>query len=370
MGVCIVHQYYPGFIDVVPNSQFILDAPDLRGSVQVISHARPLIVTDFANKLICIDEHDAHMTRIAHAILNIDDDAISATATVIEGRSAPIFAIEKAISGRIFYQDIYTELQTCTEVIDTNESAGLLAHPQLLERMISTYRYLKPDPRLAMALETPSDTTPLRVGFYRYNEQERRLPFEDRIQNATPGSLSLSIFSYKTASRALQDHDTSTHTQRSEQLGSWLLSGFKLSENLAEIERLADLAFNRGRFRSAIVEAISILEAGILEARTRAAKLGNAPWALRKDADELNLKYILNSILPLLLKSYDGEVGDMIQIANDARLIRHRVVHKSYQPTLEETNMVLSTARKILSILELPDRFKGNYKSRLPSTDE
>jgi len=125
LGVSIVHQFFPGFIDVVPNSQFILNASDLRGSVQVISHVRPLVVTDFANELVSVDERGTQRTRIARAIPNVDDDAVSAAATGHQGRSAPIFAIEKSISGRIFYQDIYTELRTCTEVIDTNESGGL-----------------------------------------------------------------------------------------------------------------------------------------------------------------------------------------------------------------------------------------------------
>lgn len=364
LGVSIVHQHYPGFIDVVPNSQFIIDSPDLRGSVQIISHVRPLVVTDFANELVTVAEGGGRMTRIACPIPNVADDTISAEATGREGRSGPIVAIEKSVTGRIFYQDIYTELLTCTEAADLNESAGLQGHAPLLARLIGTYRYLKPDPRLSMAAETPADTTPLRVGFYRYSDEERSMPFAERIQNAAPASLSLSILSYKTAARALQDHDAPSLKNRSEQLGSWLLNGFALPDNLAEIERLADVAFNIGRFRAAIVEAISILEGGILEARARALRAGDAPWAIRKDPDQLTLHDVVNKILPLLLKAYDGPIGDMVQIANEARNIRNRVVHKGHQPTLEEANQVLSTARKILSILELPDVYKGNYKAR------
>lgn len=363
VGVSIVHQHYPGFIDVVPNSQFVIDSPDLRGSVQIISHVRPLVVTDFANRLVTVDEGGGRMTRIARPIPDVADDAISAAGTSREGRSGPIVAIEKPVTGRIFYQDIYTEVLTCTEAPDTIENAGLQGHAPLLERLIGTYRYLKPDPRVSMAPETPVDTTPLRVGFYRYSDEERKMPFVERIQNAAPTSLRLSIMSYKTAARALQDHDVSSLQNRCEQLGSWLMSGFALTANLAEIERLVDVAFNLGRCRAAIVEAVSILEAGILEARARAVRAGNAPWAVRKDPQQLTLRDVVNKILPLLLKAYDGPVGDMVQIANEARLIRNRVVHNSHQPSLEETSQVLSTARTILSILELPDRYKGNYKT-------
>lgn len=364
LGVSIVHQFFPGFIDVVPNSQFVVDSPDLRGSVQIISHVRPLVVTDFENGLVAVAEEAGQMTRITRPITNVADDSLSAEATGREGRSGPIFAIEKPVNGRIFYQDIYTELQTCTEAADSDESTGLRGHALLIERLIGTYRYLTPDPRLAMADDTPSDTTPLRVGFYRYNDRERRMKFAERIQNAAPSSLSLSLMSYKTAAKALQDHDLVNLENRSKQLGSWLLSGFTLSENLTEIERLADLAFRTGRVRAAVVESISVLEAGILEARMRAARQGGAPWAIRKDPDLLTLKDVVNRILPLLLKQYDGPVGDMVQIANKARAVRNRVVHKGHQPSIDEVNQVLSTARKILSILELPDLYKGNYKRK------
>jgi hypothetical protein len=83
---------------------------------------------------------------------------------------------------------------------------------------------------------------------------------------------------------------------------------------LAEIERLADLAFSTGRFRAAIVEAFSILEAGILEARARASTLEGTTWAIRKDADKLTLLDVVKKILPLLLKAYDGPVDDMARL--------------------------------------------------------
>ena len=362
LGVSIVHQHYPGFIDVVPNSQFIVDSPDLRGSVQIIAHVRPLVVTDFANSLVTVAVGHGHITRLAKPIPAVAEDSISAGGTGLEGRSGPMFAVEKAVDGRIFFQDIFTEVMTCTETTDTNASAGLQGHSRLLDRLIGTYRYIKPDPRLSMAAEAPADTTPLRVGFYRYSDLERAAPFPKRIQNAAPSSLQLSIMSYKTASRALQDHERATLIDRSEQLGSWLLSGFALPENLAEIERLADLAFTAGRLRAAVVESMSILEVGILEARARAVKAGDAPWAIRKDPEQLTFRDIINKILPLLLKQYDGPVGDMVKIAHEARETRNRVVHKGHRPSLEEANQVLSTARKILAILELPNLYKGNYK--------
>ena len=59
---------------------------------------------------------------------------------------------------------------------------------------------------------------------------------------------------------------------RGERLAGHLGNGFALSENLLAVERLADLAFSGQRPRSAVVEAMSIAEVGILEAQQRFMK--------------------------------------------------------------------------------------------------
>lgn len=364
IGVCLIHQYYPGFIDVIPDSQFLIDAPDLRGSVQILSHVRPLIITDFGNSLVKRPRKKRTFISFARPIGKIADDALSIEGHGPEGRQGPVCAVEKAAKGRVFYQGLYTELQSCTEVASLSENPGLLAHPKLVDRLVGTYRYLKPDPRLAMPEELPSDTTPLRVGYYRYTGEQRAMPFAERIQFARADRLQLSMMSYRTAGRALQDHQLEGLENRSVQLGAWLGAGFALTDNLAEIERLADLAFNAQRLRAAVVEAVSILELGILAARSRAIAAGTAPWAKTGlETDDMTLKYILETVLPLLLKAYEGPVGPIVDNAKSARCIRNKVVHHGHQPSMDETNSVLSAARKILSILELADTFKGNYKS-------
>lgn len=364
VGVCFVHQYYPGFIDVIPESRFLVDAPDLKGGVEIIGHVRPLVMTDFGNGLVQKKVKKGELTQFSRPVRQIDINSISMEGTGHEGRKGPVYAVEKAKRGRIFYQGLYTELQTLTEIYEPSENGALSAHSKLVDRLVGTYRYLKPDPRLEMASELPADTTPLRVGYYLYSEAEQAMPFLERFSRAEPDRLQMSMMSYRTAGRALQDHETGTLEKRTEQLAAWLQSGFVLPDNLAEIERLADLAFSQNSYRPAIVEAISILEAGILAARARAIAEGTAPWAKDQDIDALPLRFIFEKILPLLLKNFDGDVGAIVAEAKAARLVRNQVVHHGHQPSLDETKMVLGTARNILSILELPERYKGNYKSK------
>lgn len=217
-----------------------------------------------------------------------------------------------------------------------------------------------------MPAELPIETTPLRVGHYIYSPQERQLPFERRLENAWPKELHLSIAALGRGVRALRDHGVSPEAleKRSLDLNAYLCTGFELPENLVEVERLADLAFNSRRCRAAVVEAMSILEVGLLQARDRIPAAQRRTSSLRKPADELTMKYLINAVLPQLLRPFDGDLGSVMKRANEAREVRNKVVHKRGEPTLEETNAVLSIVRVILSILELPEAYKGDWKRR------
>jgi len=50
--------------------------------------------------------------------------------------------------------------------------------------------------------------------------------------------------------------------------------------------------------------------------------------------------------------------------ANRALELRHKVTHAGYVPSLDEANLVLSCVRTILSIFELPEAYKGNWKRK------
>ena len=141
IGVAIVHQYYPGFIDLPANTQFVVRSPDLTGSIQVLAHVRPLVVTDFRNELVRKrSKGGCHPIDIRRPISGIKKEAISVDARGFEGRAGPGIAIEKEIQGRVFYQDVYTGLQFCAEFADHNcaENIGLRMHRRLLERFIGT----------------------------------------------------------------------------------------------------------------------------------------------------------------------------------------------------------------------------------------
>lgn len=365
IGVHIVHQYYPGFIDVLPNTLYLIDGAGLRGGVHVLRHVRPLVVTDFLNSITRFEGDDgAVYTRLERPIRDIDRASNVVDARGFEGRSAPTIAIEKGRDGRVFYQDVFTEIQTLTEITMPDSSAGLIAHGQLVGRFIGAYRFLHKDPRLEMPSAIPIETTPLRVGHYFYSEQERVLSFDKRIAEAWPDELHLSIAALGRGVRSLRDHDVARPLleKRSYDLNAHLCSGFTLSENLLEVERLVDLAFGGGRRRAAIVEAVSLLEVALLQARDRLPAGERAKSSRNLGPDDLTLKMLVNRVLPHLLRHFDGEPGPLIKRANEMRSIRNNVVHHRHEPTPEEANHVLSVVHTIIAILELPDKFKGNWK--------
>jgi hypothetical protein len=368
IGVAIVHQYYPGFIDVPTNSQFLICSPDVTGSVHVLAHVRPLVVTDFNNELYRKQSRGGRRPiEIRRPISRIKRDTVSADARGFEGRTGPVIAIEKDTQGRVFYQDVYTSLQLCTEFDDREqaENLALQMHGRLLERFIGTYRYLNPDTRLVVTDNVPEVTTPLRVGYYFYSTTEQRLPLEERIINAWPDELRVSIVALDRGARALRGHvgDMAEVRARGERLAGHLGNGFALSENLLAVERLADLAFSGQRPRSAVVEAMSIAEVGILEAQQRFMNELQRAGKIRKP-NETTWKFLIEAVLPALLDLFDGDKGLMMKRAKEVLCIRHSVVHESYGPSMDEANKVLSFVRALLTVLELPDQFKGNWKRR------
>jgi hypothetical protein len=236
---------------------------------------------------------------------------------------------------------------------------------RLLERFIGTYRHLNPDIRVPLKDGLPEAERPVRIGYYLYSPAEKQLPLEERIVNARPDKLSVSMVALGRGTRALQDHvgETAVLEARAELLGSYLFNGFALSENLLAIERLADLAFSGKQLRPAVAEAMSIAEVAVLQARQRFSAEPQFAGKLRK-RDEVTWKFLINGILPALLDLYDGDKASMMRPANEALRLRHNVLHESYSPTREEVNKVLSFVRTLLTILELPDDFKVNWKRR------
>ena len=368
IGVAIVHQYYPGFIDLPANTQFVIRSPDLTGAIQVLAHVRPLVVTDFSNDLVRRrSKGGRHPIDIRRSISGIKKEAISVDARGFEGRAGPAIAIEKEVQGRVFYQDVYTSLQFCAEFTDLNgaENVGLRMHRRLLERFIGTYRYLNTDIRLAIMDVIPLAETPARIGYYLYSPAEKRLSVEERIVNAQPDKLQVSTFALGRGTRAMQDHvgDMAAREARAEHLRNYLWNGFALSETLLAVERLADLAFSGKQPRSAVVEAMSVAEAGILQAQRRfKAELQSAGKI--REPDEVTWKFLINAILPALLDLFDGDKASMMRRANEVLRLRHRVLHGSYCPTSDEANKVLSFVRTLFEIFELPEHFKGNWNRR------
>ena len=364
LGVTIVHQYYPGFIDLPPNSQYLIRSPDLMGAIHVLEHVRPLVITDFDNGLVNRPDNLGRVwTDIIRPITTIDDDTIAANATGFEGRSGPTIAVEKNIKGRIFYQDIYTSLHVCYECFNIRLIESLVTHRPLLSHFIAIYRHLNPHMRLSIVTGMPDEATPIRIGHYRYSSEEQELPFEERIIHAWPKELKMTIVALGRGAHTLHDHMGSENAkyERAEQIGSHLRNGFALTENLLEIERLADLAFNSKLPRSAISEAMSILEVSILAHQKHMGGYLKRAKKITKP-NETTWKFLIEAILPALLDLYNGDKGPVMKRAKEVLQIRHDVTHCGHNPTLDEANMVLSFVRFILTIFERPESFKANWK--------
>ncbi|MBS0222353.1 MAG: hypothetical protein JSR91_16595 [Proteobacteria bacterium] len=365
LGAVIVHQYYPGFVDLPAGSDYLIDSPDAQGLIRVAGHVRPLVIVDFNNELVNRPHKHGVHTDIKRPIRGINRSAISADAVGHEGRKALILAVEKEINGRIFHQDIYTSLEVRWEVPTERAAQDLRPFDRLLVRFISTYRYLNPDTRLILRDGIPDDSTPRRVALYPYSDADLQSHPVERLARAPAKDPQLSILSYHTAGRALQDHaeGSAALATRGKTLAGYLASGFALPETLLAIERLANLAFTLGQPRSAVVEAMSILELGVLAHQRKVLPQLDASGKVTKE-NEPTWKFLINAILPALLDLYDGDKGGVMRQAQRALDLRHKVAHAGHVPSPEDANLVLSCVRTILSIFELPEIYKGNWKRK------
>ena len=102
---------------------------------------------------------------------------------------------------------------------------------------------------------------------------------------------------------------------------------------------------------------------------SRFSKLGSASGpscaaGKIREPDEVTWKFLINAILPALLDLFEGDKASMMRRANEVRCLRHGVVHEGYSPTRDEADKVLSFTRVLLTVLEVPDQFKGNWKRR------
>jgi len=369
LGAVVVHQYYPGFVDLPPHTDYPVNSPGVPGLVRVVSHVRPLVVVDFNNELVNRPyKHRVH-TDIKRPVRGINRGALSLDGRGREGRNAPIMAIENEVNGRTFRQDMFTSLEVRWEVYTERDAQAISPFNPLLMRFISTYRFLNPDTRLVLSDGIPDDSTPLRLGFYRYSEAERQLPVLERLMQAKVVNLKLSMLSYRVAARSLQDHASTKDglAYRAKVLAGYLAAGFVLSDGLLEIERLANLAGTLKQPRAAVVEAMSMLELGLLAHQRKMLPALYKSGKLTRE-NEPTWKFLVDAILPSLLDLYDGDKGSVMKQAHLALQLRHKVAHGGHTPSADEVNIVLSCVRTILSIFDLPEPYKSNWKLKASAT--
>ncbi len=363
VGVVVIHYHFPGFLDLYPNTIYIIESADLYGAIVFVEHVRPLVVTDFRNELIERKLPDGKSyVDIKTPIPEVSIDSVSVNGRGFEGRSGPVVAVEMDPAGRVFCQDVYSTLRVMWEVEDFKAAQSMGAYLPLLNRFIATYCFLNNDPRLRISGAIPEESNPTRIGYFAYSGSQKAKPFHERIAEVQVQEWQMHIAGMGRGSRALRDHngDLEQAKVRATHLGSYLYNGIAPSENLIELHRLASLAFVDDRPKAAIIEVMSMLELAII---SQHRALLPKDYAQLKP-DKLTWKFLVNAILPSLLGLYDGDKGSMIKKANEALEVRHKVVHRGYAPTKDDANVVLSFVRHILCIFEMPEAVKGDWKRK------
>ncbi|WP_157505404.1 hypothetical protein [Geminicoccus roseus] len=365
LGATIVHQYYPSFIDL-PVGRYLVDSDDLKGMIEVLEHVRPLVITDFSNAIINRPEKKGKIfSDIKRPIHRISRDSIAADAVGNEGRVALAIVLEKPVNGRVFYHDAYTSLLIVSEFGHDKTPDDISFHQPLLKRFIGTYRCVTSDLRTSFFEGAPDAVNAVRIGHRYYTDKERDVPFQERLLAIdTDVDLRPCLLGLGKGARGLQDHydDEAKTTEKGHHIGKYLIDGFKPPENIIEIEKLANLAFNDEKLRPAVAEAMSILEISILSHQRKFKRFLNI--SKQNEEKEVTWKFLMNGMLASLLDLYEhnGSKGKVIKNANWVLDVRHKVVHDGYNPSKDEVDRVLSFAKTLITIFEMPEDYKGNWK--------
>jgi hypothetical protein len=233
-----------------------------------------------------------------------------------------------------------------------------------LQRLLLTYRYIVPDLRAKLEPALRGVVPVVRAQFSSYRDPRASTAL-DRIRDNEPERWHLEIVSIGEYVGGLASPSSrfGDVQQRSDQVGSFLMRGFILPQNLAALEAAMEQAFWSKTYQVVVVEVMSLVELAIITAWRRLSSY----ITISRDIDDPNghnWKFLAEKLLPLILSLHVGDRGAIVRRIVEAVQIRHDVIHKGHQPTPDQADAVASTARLLLSILEVPNAFKGNWHLR------
>jgi hypothetical protein len=370
IGAAYAHTYYPAYIDIVPNVAFITPINSKPVYIHIVRHLKALEVTDFDNSLYEEPKGDLLLPMIRKPINGVQPDRVVS----MNGKDAwdgygIVMAQEWSLAGKIFRNTSYTEIVVGWEIRETRQAGNLHIFYEALRKLLYTYRYLTPDLRARLGPALKAHVPTIRRGVCNYKNPRAPVAL-DRLRDNEPRHWRLDTLSFKEYVGGVASHSSrfGNLEQRTTNIGSYLMDGFVLPDTIAALEAVAEECLQSGNYRIAIVEAISLAEMTILAAWRRL----HDNITIRRNIDATDghtLKFLFEKLLPIILSFYDGDRGPLLGHLRSAVQIRHRVVHGGFRPVAEEADKVLSTVRRLILIIEIPNKYKRDWqlKPRLPA---
>ncbi len=288
-------------------------------------------------------------------------DSVSANASDAWGGAGILFAQEPSLDGKLFRNSAFTEIVIGWEIWNQSDKNDISIFYQALRRLVYTYRYLTPDLRASLGPALKGHVQTIRRGSCIY-KNPRAATAIDRLQDNEPQYWRLEILSTKGYASGVAAHSAQFGTveARAMNLGSYLMDGFVLPETVAALEAIAEEALTSGNYRSAVVEAMSLTELAILAAWRRF----RSQITLTKDIDDPyghDWRFLSEKLTPVILSLYNGNRAPLLKRLHRIVKVRHCVVHRGYRPVADEADDVLSTARTLIRVLEIPSKYRANW---------
>ncbi|WP_193171069.1 hypothetical protein [Nisaea nitritireducens] len=360
VGAVYGRTFYPSFIDLAPNSAYMTVVDSVPVFINIVRHVRALEIIDYNNELFLQEKGNGKVSRIKYPIHGVDSDNSSAVISDKYGSSGVAIAVENKNNGKIFGNSSFTEVIIGREVKNEKEYDDLRFFSVALRKLLYTYRYLTPDLRSRIDPSNGCGGKFLMTARTLYSGTMAPTALE-RLSDSIPEEWSVTIVKVDDYVSGVAGHSNKFGdiSDRSENVGSFLMSGFILPKSLFDLEIVMENAFHQKNMRMGVFEAMCLAELSLLDSWKHFRKF----IALKKYSDDerYGWKFLSQKLLPRILSLYDGDKAEVLRRIAKSVTFRHDVVHKGYMPTGNDLDEVVSSIKMLLTITEIPNRYKAHW---------
>ncbi len=346
LGCYYMHMFYPTNLYLEDKKSYLFEFESKKISVLIVRHFKSLMINDFSNKIVRID-NEVITYDLLEKDISITDKTLAITFEGDENGVTFLVDYKKHLY-REFYQKPYTEIILNFEgyASDNNVEFGMRA----LKYFISSYR-LVCDDILALSLDKmPYISKVTKEFFYVYTNDDLKVAEEIRLQTNREGKLGIKQLNppfYHTDGKKF-----ATNPERNtEKLNKFLSNKSSPDAMMEFILKAKEEHYIHGNYKYSFIESWTSIEIAIVAfLRMIKSQKGISKNKMDSYESEVGISYLINIELPLVA-SENQNLVDMIPKVDSIRKLRNKVIHENRNITMDESHNALTIAINFLNLM-------------------